>query len=446
MSATACAAPPCLAAAWLPLRCPARRRSHGAPGVAPCGGPPQLSCGAGVRDAAVAGEEEEEERLCRYCFEGAEAGELISPCRCMGGQKWVHLACLRRWQRTVLVSQPTHPDLYDNDTRQRVCNVCKAEFSTPPPSRQELLASFTGSELAALIEEGCVIGSAEDFSEELERQVSAFPESVRETVVCRNWIRGVFLIVKVVQDRDRHAVHLTLNEDDDRARLLVQLGNDSRTLHVRGRRFVVMPQGPLQGLEEDSPPELWRNAIGALETPVTLQLRLGPVADCGEDGIVAVNLTRPVDLSRSRPPLDHSEAWGTIYPRLVFAPRSEMSESYDGHAPEEEERRRELRRMAIFQDIIRRRPGDLPRPRGREAAEADGADGAPSESEGENLPQVWSSEAEHDEAEDEDLEEDEEVDEAEVAGPEPEEMPNEDPGEWQSRWLSDDQDWLAVSE
>ncbi|CAK0826616.1 unnamed protein product, partial [Prorocentrum cordatum] len=120
---TVCAAPPCLAAAWLPLRCPARRRKHGAPGAALSGGLAQPSGGAA---AGVAAEEDEEERLCRYCFEGEDAGELVSPCRCMGGQKWVHLACLRRWQRTVLVSQPTHPDLYDNDTRQRVCNVCKA--------------------------------------------------------------------------------------------------------------------------------------------------------------------------------------------------------------------------------------------------------------------------------------------------------------------------------
>ncbi|CAK0829816.1 unnamed protein product, partial [Prorocentrum cordatum] len=54
----------------------------------------------------------------------------------------------------------------------------------------------------------------------------------------------------------------------------------------------------------------------------------------------------PDDLTALGP----SEAWDAVYPRLVFAPKSEMSESYDGHAPEEEEQRRELRRMAIFQD------------------------------------------------------------------------------------------------
>ena len=58
-------------------------------------------------------DDEEDEQLCRYCFEGPEAGELLSPCECKGGQKWVHLSCLRRWQRMVLVSQPTHPAFYE---------------------------------------------------------------------------------------------------------------------------------------------------------------------------------------------------------------------------------------------------------------------------------------------------------------------------------------------
>ncbi|CAL1157665.1 unnamed protein product [Cladocopium goreaui] len=93
------------------------------------------------------------------------------------------------WQRAVLVSQPTHPDLYDHDTRQRICNVCKNEFTCHPPTRAELLASFTGPELAALIEERCFIGSAENFSRELERQVASFPGIMREGIVCLNWIR-----------------------------------------------------------------------------------------------------------------------------------------------------------------------------------------------------------------------------------------------------------------
>jgi len=65
----------------------------------------------------------DDEKLCRYCFDGEEFGELLSPCACAGGQKWVHLACLRRWQRMVLVSQPTHPAFYESDARHYKCNV-----------------------------------------------------------------------------------------------------------------------------------------------------------------------------------------------------------------------------------------------------------------------------------------------------------------------------------
>ncbi len=66
--------------------------------------------------------EDEEELMCRYCFDGEEEGELLSPCNCSGGQKWVHLACLRRWQRMVLVQQPTHPAFYAADARHYRCS------------------------------------------------------------------------------------------------------------------------------------------------------------------------------------------------------------------------------------------------------------------------------------------------------------------------------------
>mmetsp|Transcript_114239 Transcript_114239/g.319216 ORF Transcript_114239/g.319216 Transcript_114239/m.319216 type:complete len:353 (+) Transcript_114239:1-1059(+) len=45
------------------------------------------------------------------------------------------------------------------------------------------------------------------------------------------------------------------------------------------------------------------------------------------------------------------EVWHTIYPRLVFAPRTEMSESYGGRVPQDQERRRELHRQAIYRDL-----------------------------------------------------------------------------------------------
>ena len=82
----------------------------------------------------AAAEEEEEEELCRYCFDGPEEGKMLSGiCACAGGQKHVHLDCLRRWQRMVLVSQPTHPAFYQDDVRHHKCNVCAAVWREDPP-------------------------------------------------------------------------------------------------------------------------------------------------------------------------------------------------------------------------------------------------------------------------------------------------------------------------
>merc|ERR1712232_305220 len=148
----------------------------------------------------------------------------------------------------------THPDLYDIDQRQRVCNVCKAEFTCPPPTRTELLASFTGAELASLIEEGSLIGSAEHFSSEMEQQVSVYPEAIQHAIVCRHWVRGVFLIVKVVEDRAQPR-KLNLEDDEARDMLLQRLGHTGRVFTLRGRRFFLAAEGELGSLTEDSPAE-----------------------------------------------------------------------------------------------------------------------------------------------------------------------------------------------
>ena len=139
---------------------------------------PATASGAAAKPA-VAEEEEEEEPMCRYCFEGEEEGPLISPCACKGGQRWVHLSCLRRWQRMVLVSQPTHPAFYKDDIRHHECNVCKAPFTCAPPTRHELMQSFTGPEIAAFIERGSIIASHPAFGQELEEQLAGLPAFAR---------------------------------------------------------------------------------------------------------------------------------------------------------------------------------------------------------------------------------------------------------------------------
>ncbi len=57
-------------------------------------------CGSDEKD-------DEPEKVCRYCL--VDTGELVNPCSCRGSSQWVHKQCLRQWQRSVLVTQSTHP-------------------------------------------------------------------------------------------------------------------------------------------------------------------------------------------------------------------------------------------------------------------------------------------------------------------------------------------------
>ena len=50
-------------------------------------------------DANAGGQtEEEEERVCRICFAGEDAGRLFSPCLCRGSMGLVHVDCLNEWR------------------------------------------------------------------------------------------------------------------------------------------------------------------------------------------------------------------------------------------------------------------------------------------------------------------------------------------------------------
>jgi hypothetical protein len=78
------------------------------------------------------------------------------------------MECLKRWQRMVLVTQPTHPAFYKDDVRQHICNVCQTNFTCPPPTRGELMKSFTRPEITVLVDVGRIIAPHSIFSEKLE--------------------------------------------------------------------------------------------------------------------------------------------------------------------------------------------------------------------------------------------------------------------------------------
>ena len=105
-----------------------------------------LSAVAAAKSAGAAGGGGEEEAagasVCRFCF--SSEGDLIAPCMCRGSNEWVHLECLRAWQRAVVLAQPTHTGYQTNiDT---VCNVCLEPFSGAgaPRSRHEQILEFMG--------------------------------------------------------------------------------------------------------------------------------------------------------------------------------------------------------------------------------------------------------------------------------------------------------------
>ena len=92
------------------------------------------------------------------------------------------------------VRQPTHPAFYRDDRRQHICNVCTAEFSVKPQSRAELMASFTGPELAMLLDVGCLIVADKKSSDYME-QVLVHNSNMDHVLSYSHWIRGVYLII-----------------------------------------------------------------------------------------------------------------------------------------------------------------------------------------------------------------------------------------------------------
>ena len=240
-----------------------------------------------------------EEKLCRYCFDGEEEGELISPCACKGGQKWVHLDCLRRWQRMVLVSQPTHPMFHGEDQRQHDCNVCKQPYTCPPPTRHELMQSFTGVEIASLIDEGCVIGAGAEFTAELAAQLGSMPRSLRRASSYEHWSGGAYLITGVEDDDGLFALEL---DSEASLRRLRSMADGGLVVVLRGKRLKVTSRGSLADVAADDEDALLA-AFQALTAPATVVLaEVDPRGallprTCGDDHVAAVNLARPLPSS-----------------------------------------------------------------------------------------------------------------------------------------------------
>jgi ubiquitin-conjugating enzyme E2 J2 len=143
-----------------------------------------ISCGEEVVSASV----------CRFCF--SSEGELISPCMCRGSNEWVHLTCLKEWQKAVVLTQPTHPKYQTNI--DEVCNVCCEPFQGPGIAksnrREQILAYVGGAKIAALVAPGNLLISTREASRENLELAAAHPEIASRL---STWTRAVFLMLHV---------------------------------------------------------------------------------------------------------------------------------------------------------------------------------------------------------------------------------------------------------
>lgn len=194
----------------------------------------------------------------------------------------------------VLVSQPTHPAFHDSDIRQQKCNVCNADFTCPPPTRHELMQSFTGAELAALIDPGSIIGAHEAFTAELERQIATLPGITQGAMSLQHWVRGVYLITEV-QTEDGHVV-LPITGQRELNTFREKLRQQDYQLSVQGKTYRLVAGGSLAGAAD---PAGLPEALAAAEAPAELHLATVEPPTCGDDHIAAVNLTRPLGAPRS---------------------------------------------------------------------------------------------------------------------------------------------------
>jgi len=116
--------------------------------------------------------------------------------------KYIHAECLLKWQRSIILSQSTHPLFWEDDPRMRVCSICKTEFTCRQPTRKEIMLSFTGSEVQKLVQIGSLITSTEENSNHMEKAYHAHPE-LRGMTSCLHWIRGTFAITECADEEVR---------------------------------------------------------------------------------------------------------------------------------------------------------------------------------------------------------------------------------------------------
>ena len=137
---------------------------------------------------------------CRYCFNNDKEENLVAPCECKGDQKYVHLECLRKWQKSVLISQSTHPDQRTNI--DETCNVCLTKFKIKPPDRYEMMLKYAGNEMANLLIPGTLIVSDKTVSENNLENINKFKSDRFLYYSVLHWTYGLYFIVNIVKNNN----------------------------------------------------------------------------------------------------------------------------------------------------------------------------------------------------------------------------------------------------
>jgi ubiquitin-conjugating enzyme E2 J2 len=150
--------------------------------------------------------EDAHESVCRFCF--SSDGELISPCMCKGSNEWIHLSCLRDWQKNVLLTQPTHPSYHTSI--DQVCNVCLEVFTGVgiPPSRHEQIVKYTGAEIASMVTPGNLLVSTRESSRENLEIIAQHPE-IRDQLL--TWTKAVFLMISTGTRASPHLMAVSMS-------------------------------------------------------------------------------------------------------------------------------------------------------------------------------------------------------------------------------------------
>jgi len=133
---------------------------------------------------------------------------LLSPCQCKGGNKYVHRNCLAKWQYQAILSQSTHPK-YQTGLEKK-CNVCFSEFNIQQFTREGLMLTFTGAEIANLIQVGCLLIATERSSAHNLKLMKQYAENRRLVQSLSLWTHNVFLISSITRASPGEAKELIM--------------------------------------------------------------------------------------------------------------------------------------------------------------------------------------------------------------------------------------------